>query len=274
MVVASGRLVNDRHWQDAGRLLRERGIAEAGHQALRENVATYLSHRTSTDELPPRWQAKLDRDLSNPYTTRQVQRRIDQLQKRLKQVLDELPAYPSQLHLTGSFSRGRLGANSDLDAYATVRPEHLKAGFDAFEKTVDQGEACLVPLSEATPGLNLGNLLAAGASVRVQPERLAEPGYLRKVYRHVQTHRQQRKETSSVFEWMTGMVWGEELTPRQKRLRMEQGGLTHQAMAVAGSMAGVPVLSSAVYGTANLFVTQSHLGALGLNRPAPAGVLD
>ena len=47
-----------------------------------------------------------------------------------------------------------------------------------------------------------------------------------------------------------------------------------QAMAVAGSMAGVPVLSSAVYGTANLFVTQSHLGALGLNRPAPAGVLD
>ncbi|MBS2037821.1 hypothetical protein JST97_22745 [bacterium] len=258
MVIQAQRLVRDRHWQDAGRLLRERNIPEASHEAMQENLATYLAHRQG-NELAPRWQAKLERELQTPYSDEQVQQRIDQLQNNLKALLDELPAYPSQLYLTGSFSRGRLGANSDLDAYATLKPEHLKAGFDSFEKHVGGGEACLVPFSEKTPGLNRGNLLAAGASVEVDAQRIGQPGYLREVYQQVQDQRSQRKETSQLFEWMTGQVWSEELTPHQKRLRMEEGGLTHHAMALAGTMAGVPWINSLVYATADLFVTQSHL---------------
>lgn len=258
MVIQARRLMMDRHWQDAGRLLRERGIPEADHQAMQENLATYLAHR-GHDELAPRWQSKLDRELEHPYTDTQVEERIDQLQSCLKTVLDGLPAYPSQLFLTGSFSRGRLSANSDLDAYATVKPEDLKAGFDAFEKTVGGPDACLVPFSEETPGLNRGNLLAVGASVEINPQFLAQPGYLRQVYQHVQQQRVERKETSAAFEWMTGRVWGEEMTPREKRLRMEQGGLTHRAMAVAGTLAGVPILGGLVRATADLFVNQSHL---------------
>lgn len=258
MVIQAQQLIRDRHWQDAGRLLRDRGLPEAGYEAMQENLATYLAHRDE-QKLGDRWQAKLERELDAPYTNDQVDRRIDHLQNHLKTLLDELPAYPSRLYLTGSFSRGRLGANSDLDAYAVLKPEHLKAGFDSFEKHVGGSDACLVPFSEETPGLNRGNLLAVGASIAVDPKQLAEPGYLRQVYQQVQNQRTQRQETSPLFEWLTGQVWGEELTAHQKRLRMEEGGLTHHAMALAGTLAGVPWVDSLVYATADLFVTQSHL---------------
>lgn len=258
MVVQARQPLRDRHWQDAGRLLRERGLREADHQAMQENLATYLAHR-SDDQLSERWQAKLERELEQPYTDTQVEQRLDQLQNHLKTLLDDLPAYPSQLYLTGSFSRGRLGANSDLDAHVILKPEHLKAGFDSFETNVGGSQACLIPFSEHTPGLNRGTLLAVGASVQVEPKRIAEPGYLRQVYRHVQEQRSQRKETSQLFEWLTGKVWGEELTPYQKRVRMEEGGLTHHAMALAGTLAGVPWINSLVSATADLLVRQSHL---------------
>lgn len=250
----------DRHWQDAGRLMAERDIPAEGHRYLQETLATYLSHR-SGQELPPRWQSKLDRELLHPYGDGQIGERIDQLQNSLKSVLDQLPAYPSQLYLTGSFSRGRLGANSDLDAYGMVKPQHLHGAFDAFEQTVAGPDACLVPFSEEKPGLQQGNLMAVGASVRIDPARLAEPGYLRKVYQHVQQARSERKETSPLYEWMTGLVWGEELNAQQKREQMERGGLTHQVMALAGTLAGVPLLGPVVRKTADLFVNQSHLEA-------------
>jgi hypothetical protein len=249
----------DRHWQDAGRLMAERGIAAPEHQCLQENLATYLSHRAGDDQLAPRWQNKLDRELAHPYGDSQVGERIDQLQNSLKSVLDSLPAYPSQLYLTGSFSRGRLGVNSDLDAYGTIRPEHLHQAFDVFEATVAGSDACLVPFSEETPGRNLGNLLATGASVKVEASRLAESGYLRQVYKHVQSERSQRKETSALYEWMTGKVWSEELDAQQKREEMENGGLAHHAMALAGTLAAVPLVGPLVHKTADLFVHQSHL---------------
>ncbi len=248
----------DRHWQDAGRLMAERNIAAEDHSYLQETLATYLSHRSGA-ELPPRWQSKLDRELLHPYADQQIGARIDQLQSSLKTVLDELPAYPSQLYLTGSFSRGRLGANSDLDAYGTVKPQDLHSAFDAFEKTVAGPDACLVPFSEEKPGLKQGNLLAIGASVKIDPARLAEPGYLRKVYQHVQQERRERQETSPLYEWMTGLVWGEELNAQQKREEMERGGLTHHAMALAGTLSTVPLLGPIVRKTADLFVNQSHL---------------
>lgn len=250
----------DRHWQDAGRLMAERNIPSQDHTYLQETVATYLSHRTG-EELPPRWHAKLERELLHPYGDGQIGTRIDQLQGSLKSVLDGLPAYPSQLYLTGSFSRGRLGVNSDLDAYGTVKPQHLHNAFDAFEKTVAGPDACLVPFSEEKPGLQQGNLLAIGASIEVDPARLAEPGYLRKVYQHVQQERRERKETSPLYEWMTGLVWAEELNAQQKREQMERGGLTQHAMALAGTLAAVPMLGPVVRKTADLFVNQSHLQA-------------
>lgn len=251
----------DRNWQDAGRLMAERGIPSQDHTYLQETLATYLSHR-SGDELSPRWQSKLERELLSPYGDEQIVNRIDQLQNSLKTLLDELPAYPSQLYLTGSFSRGRLGANSDLDAYGTINPQHLPQAFDSFEKNVAGPDACLVPISGDKPGLKEGNLLAAGASVKIDPARLAEPGYLRRVYQHVQQERRERKETSALYEWMTGLVWSEELDAHQKREQIEKGGLTHQAMALAGTLAALPVLGPVVRKTADLFVNQSHLESL------------
>jgi hypothetical protein len=257
------RLAHDRNWKDAGKLLAERGIAAENHAILQENVATYLSHRSCLGNLPERWQSKLHRDLCTPYSDDQVEPRVDALQASLWENLQELPVFPSQVYLSGSFSRGRLGPHSDLDGYALLPPDKMSRGLDCFEKRVSGPGACLVPLNQESPGLTQANLMSAGASVAIDPSKLAQPGYLRKVYHHVQQQRPQRRETSSLFEWATQQVWAEELSAREKREQLEgktlASRLTQGLLSLAGGLARLPVVGVAVESLADLAVNQVHL---------------
>jgi len=177
--------------------------------------------------------------------------------------VQELPVFPSQVYLTGSFSRGRLGANSDLDGYATLPEDRMSGGFDCFEKRVASDGSCLFPLSIERPGFNQANLLYAGASVAVNPSRLGESGYLCKVYQHVLDHRQQRRETSTAYEWATGKMWGEGLNAKEKREQFEGKTLKSRPMnsvlALGGSLSMVPLLGAVVRKAADLAVNQVHL---------------
>ena len=252
----------DQNWRDAGKRMADRNIPAEKHEVMQENVATYLSHRSS-DELSPRWQAKVDRELAMPFSDDQVGPRIDALQTSLLQVMNELPSFPSQVYLTGSFSRGRLGANSDLDGYATLKPEDVSKGFDSYEKYVETSDACLFPLSDATPGFNRANLMYAGASVEVDPKRLGESGYLRKVYTCVQEHRDQRRETSAPYEWATSKMWGEGMSAQGKREQFEgktlKSRIMNNALSLGGTMAAVPLVGALVRKVADLCVHQIHL---------------
>jgi hypothetical protein len=255
----------DQDWQDAGRLMAERGIPADGHQFMQENLATYLSHRSGSGELSERWQSKLDRELQKPFTDLQVSERVEYLQQSLLENLSELPSYPSQVYLTGSFSRGRLGGNSDLDGYATLRPEDMSAGFDCFEKRVESDGSCLFPTSSERPGFNRANLLYAGASVEVDPARLSEPGYLRKTYQHVLDNRpEERRETAALYEWATGKMWGEGLSASKKREQFEgktfKSRLMNAALSMGGTLSMVPLVGPVVRKVADLCVNQSHLG--------------
>lgn len=252
----------DQNWRDAGKLMAERNIPTEKHEVMQENVATYLAHRTS-DELSPRWQAKVDRELAKPFSDDQVGPRIDALQTSLLNVMNELPSFPSQVYLTGSFSRGRLGANSDLDGYATLKPEDVSKGFDSYEKYVETSDACLFPMSNATPGFNRANLMYAGASVEIDPNRLGESGYLRKVYTCVQEHRDQRRETAAPYEWATSKMWGEGMSASGKREQFEgktlKSRIMNNILSLGGTMAAVPLLGAVVRKVADLCVHQTHL---------------
>lgn len=252
----------DQNWRDAGKLMKDRGIPAEQHEVMQENVATYLSHRSS-DQLSARWQAKVDRELARPFTDEQVGPRIDALQTSLLNIIHELPSFPSQVYLTGSFSRGRLGANSDLDGYAALKPEDVSKGFDSYEKYVETSDACLFPMSEASPGFNRANLKYAGASVEIDPKRLGESGYLRKVYTCVLENRTQRRETSSPYEWATGKMWGEGMSAQGKREQFEgktlKSRITNNILSLGGTMAAVPFLGAVVRKVADLCVHQTHL---------------
>lgn len=252
----------DQNWRDAGQRMAERGIPAEQHETMQENLATYMSHRTR-GELSDRWEAKVTRELNKPFTDDQVGPRIDALQKSLLENVQELPSYPSKIYLTGSFSRGRLGANSDLDGYATLKPQEVSKGFDCYEKRVESTDACLFPMSEKTPGFNRANLMYAGASVEIDPQRLGESGYLRKVYTCVQDARTQRRETSAPYEWATGKLWGEGLSAQGKREQFEgktfKSRVTNAILSMGGTLAAVPLVGAIVRKVADLCVHQSHL---------------
>ena len=252
----------DQNWRDAGKQMAARGIPAEKHEVMQENVATYLAHRFS-DELSPRWQAKVDRELAKPFSDDQVDLRIDALQTSLLENVQELPSYPSKIYLTGSFSRGRLGGNSDLDGYAAMKPEEISRGFDCFEKRVETDGACLFPMSDATPGFNRANLMYNGASVEIDPSRLGESGYLRKVYTCVQEHRDQRRETSAPYEWATSKMWGEGMSAQGKREQFEgktlKSRIMNNVLSLGGTMAAVPLVGALVRKVADLCVHQLHL---------------
>lgn len=256
--------LNDVNYQDAGQMMLDHGIDLQNRSAMRENLATYLSHRTF-GSVSPRWQAKIDRELHKPFTDDQVATRIDHLQKSLFENVCELPKMPSKVYITGSFARGRLGANSDLDGYAVLKPEDIGKGFDSFEKRVEAEDgACLFPLNETQPGLNRANLMmVAGATVTIDPSKLDQPGYLNETYHKVLADKSgDRRETAAAYEWLTSKVWKEGKTAASKRESFEGKSLvsklTNGAMAFCGTMAAVPVVGPVLRWGANLCVKQQH----------------
>lgn len=249
---------------EAAQLMQDRHIPLDGHLAMQENLATYLSHR-NFGQLTARWQNKVDRELKNPYSDEQVAARIDQLQKSLLENVQELPHLPSKIYVTGSFARGRLGGNSDLDGYAVLNPQDISKGFDSYEKRVEmQDEACLFPLASDRPGYNRANLmLVGGASVAVDPTRLEQPGYLQEVYQEVKAHRpSDRRETTAFSEWLGGAVWKEGKSAKSKRETFEgktlKSRIWNAGWSLGGTLAGLPGVGAVVRWAANGLVKQHH----------------
>jgi hypothetical protein len=255
---------SDPAMEQAAELMIAHGVPLDNHSALQENLATYLAH-ASAGSLSKRWQNKVDRELAKPFTDEQIDGRIDQLQQSLLENVQELPRTPSKLYITGSFSRGRLGANSDLDGYALLKPEDITSGFDSFERRVEnQNASCLFPLSEDQPGFNRANLMmAGGATVSIDPSQLCKPGYLRETYQGILANKgPDRRETSAGYEWLTSKMWDEGMSASNKRESFEgknlRSQLTNAAMALCGTLAGLPAVGSVVFWAANTCVKQHH----------------
>jgi hypothetical protein len=143
----------DPHLALAGRLLDQAQLDRGQHVLLAENLATYLSHQVSRkravelqsaapeDLLPAlrqskwrnaRWITKIERDLQAPYSDGEVWRSLDGLQGRMLDYVSYVRdaaghQAPMTIYFTGSMAKGRMGANSDVDAYADV-PDVLAHG--------------------------------------------------------------------------------------------------------------------------------------------------
>lgn len=251
----------------AATMMQARGIPMAGHSLLGENLATYLSHE-SDGQLLPRWQKKIERDLSRPYTDGAVGERLDQLQNSLLELVEHFPHIPSKIYLSGSFARGRMGANSDLDGCAVIPDADVKPVFDLFDQRVGLEQAAsLFPLADTQPSYNRALLMmAAGATVSIDPLQLKKPGLLRETYRQVLNHKpKDRQEVSFLFDRFVSNSW-KGLSVADKRQAIEgpslKTKLTSAAMAAAGTMAAIPLLGAVVRWGANLCVRQQHTPAL------------
>jgi hypothetical protein len=258
------RRPDDPLWNEAGDLLAARGVADNEHTLMQENLATYLSHRTK-GALNDRWQGKLDRELATPYTNAEVLQHLDELEDSLQANLLELPAMPSKLFITGSFSKGRLGANSDLDGYAVLSDDQVSAGFDAYERREKNPLGSnLFPLSENNGWYNNAHLMMGGKSVQVKPEQVMQDGFLRKAYAQVQENRSsRRRETHPLYEKVTGMVWGEDKDAKDKRDAFDSPSIGNRiqsmVLSIAGALSVTPIIGSAVHMVADYFVAQNHL---------------
>ena len=253
----------DQDWTDAGKLMAERGIPAKNHELFQENLATYLAHRIKG--IPnQRWQNKIDRELSSPYTNEQVYNHIETLEQSLQDNLLELPALPSKIYITGSFAKGRLGANSDLDGFAVMPKHHMGAGFDSYEKREkNETGSNLFPLSENSPGYNKGHLMFAGQSVTLSPKQVLKDGFLRRAYEQIQSRREgNRRETSSSFEKITATLWGEDKTAAQKREAFESQSfrtrVQNSIMSLGGTLSMTPLVGPVINKVCDLFCKQVH----------------
>lgn len=258
----------DRDWVDAGKLLRERQIPAENHESMQENLATYLAHRTKG--MPSeRWQNKIERELDTPYTDDQVYAHLETLEDSLQANLLELPVYPSRVFITGSFAKGRLGANSDLDGFAVIPKAHMSGGFDSYEEREKNSKgANLFPLSADSPGYTRGHLMFSGQSVEFSPQQLLEDGVLRKTYDEIKAGRTiDRRETSASFEWITGKLWGENKSAKEKRDAFESQSIKtriqNAVMSFGGTLSMTPLVGPVINKVADIFATQKHLDFTG-----------
>lgn len=113
------RLVQDPVYQAADQALAERGLELKDHVVLRENLASCLAQADSSDlsevlGQQSRWSYKLHRDLDKPYTDQQVFERLQGLEQLCQQLAGN--TFPvGQWYISGSLTKGRLGAHSDVD---------------------------------------------------------------------------------------------------------------------------------------------------------------
>lgn len=136
----------DRYWMQSGRILRALGLSHQDHVLMRENLAAVLSQygesflkeleQTPRDELleklrgiktdlqtPWYWQYKIDRDIKNPYTDKEVFDYLPILQRNLQDGVQHIiwtnnelfPTRTVGIYLVGSFVKGRFARQSDLD---------------------------------------------------------------------------------------------------------------------------------------------------------------
>lgn len=121
----------DRHHFSARQLLASADVSTAGRSRLAENLAHYnaqlsepvehvyelLDTRTRPDD-DYRWLNKIRREVNKPYSDRQVGEKAQELDADFLTLLASDSRMPRQVHVTGGVTRGRFGANSDLDLLA------------------------------------------------------------------------------------------------------------------------------------------------------------
>lgn len=267
----------DTSWAAAGKLLKERKLKPDDHVLLQENLATYLTHLDGVDGDQTRWHVKLKRDLDKPYTDAEVLRHVDDLQADLKQRLSEMPVYPSQVYVTGSFMRGRLGNNSDLDSFFVFPEEARQMDLSKLLNDAREDSVIAFPLFEDNPGMVRSLLIVGGGRLEIARAAVDRPGALREEYARSLEQRgisvegdrcvrsaeyADRRETNKAFEWLTGQAWKESNTHHDKWDKLHGDGwksrLNRTALDVAGRLAGLPGLNWAVNQTMDLIVDQEE----------------
>jgi hypothetical protein len=256
---APGNFPQNQDWFDAGSLMSEKGLNLQNHRLMQENIATYLAHRPEGEALPTgRWETKLERELSEPYTDNQVFQHVDSLQASLLDNLSELPSYPKEVFITGSFSKARLGANSDMNGYAVLPSDEFQPAFENFQTRFDADKtsknANLFPMSESSPGFNKGMFLVEGTSVKLSTDRLQEQGYLRSVYTDLlDTKNPERTESKPGSDGIVGKMWRSKFERQTFHFRAMRW-----ALHLGGTLSRIPLLGSALEAGVERVVRQDH----------------
>lgn len=157
----------------AERILGKMNLNDSDHNLLKGNIATYLFNGASRKTLEEigkestldpdgilsrlerqRWKGKLERDLKSPFTDGEVFGHIkalnSELSEKVKFILSHSKGYPMKMYIIGSFAKGRLGANSDLDVLVETNDGKLreKIGKDFAQQLKDgkDDSVSMVPL--------------------------------------------------------------------------------------------------------------------------------
>lgn len=267
--LASG---SDPKWDAAGKLLQERQIPSKDHVLLQENVATALSHSG------PRFANKLQRELSQPYTDGEVMEHLEEMQEDLKDCLASMASIPHRVYVHGSYSRGRLGAASDLDVLVELDRSAPQKDLDLLRRSSSDDGPTLFPLFADDLNYNRALFLVNGSSREIDPAQLQRPGYLQEVYQeelvdrgivrdsegtfHKVAPAPDREEIDPVFARVLNAFWGEEKTLDDKWETLYSQGWKARAMRtgfrVVGALSALPGVGWLVHKVVDALIPQDH----------------
>jgi hypothetical protein len=243
----------DQDWVDAGKLMKEAGVPVEGHTLMQENLATFLAHRLSGTP-SARWTTRINRDLKTPYTDEQVFQRIDKLQSALQERIAESGAMPSKLYITGSFAKGRLSVNDELNTLNVVSKDQYPQVLDKAMIRDAQGDVHFFPLREDQASYNQGMLMVDGVSIGVDPKVAMQPGYLQKTYTEIlQNKSQNRRELQPRLDKWLGKAHRSRYDSQSLHSRMMQ-----TAVATLGLASRVPLMGPLVKSSFAFLVGQKH----------------
>ena len=137
------KVADDPHATLAEAVMVAHGVPLADHVLMRENLATCFTQeltRKQARELAGgkapaeavlaymrasktggRWMKKVDRELGAPYSDQQVHDHLQQQGRNLEAWLARIDkGYPMTVEIAGSLTKGRCGANSDIDVLVDV----------------------------------------------------------------------------------------------------------------------------------------------------------
>jgi len=243
----------DQNWIEAGQLMKEAGVPAENHSLMRENIATYLSHRMSKTP-SRRWRVKIDRDLAKPYSNDRVFERLDELQSALGNRLAESGAMPSKLYITGSFAKGRFSPHDDLDTLNVVSEQQYDTVLQEAVLRRQQKDIHFFPLREDQTHTNRGMLMVDGVSQAVDTKVALEPGFLKRTYlENLNKKTQARREVQPLLEKWIGKAHRSRYDSTSIHSR-----LMRTAVASLGLASQVPLVGPLVERSFNLLVAQQH----------------
>lgn len=266
---------SDPYWDLAAGKLTEKGISQTDHVLLQENVATYLANGASHEG--SRFNLKMQRDLSQPYKDQEVFAHVDELQQSLVDNLAAIPVTPRQVYVNGSFARGRLGVNSDLDALIALDGKDRQADLKPLISMASDTSATVFPIFLDDLNYNRTVFMISGSSRKVETEDLKNPTFLREKYAeelrargilkdeagcHKVAATPHRREIQPTFEKVMETMWKEGQTVEHKWDSLMSDSwkarTNRTAFRVAGALCGLPVVGALFEKAADVLVTQDH----------------